>query len=233
MLLFNQRLQMNKLSAQEQADSLARVVGELRLTFDRRQKSRFRGELLRGSLAGQSVGVELARGEPLRDGELLQAANGEVLRIRAAAEQLLQVRGNDDLHVTRIAYHLGNRHVPVQIGRDADGMWLNLEFDHVLENMVLGLGASVNPVNAGFDPESGAYASASAGSHHDPHHHHDHDREHGHDHGHDHGHGHGHDHGHGHGHVHGPDCDHQHGSQVPVEADRRHAPRIHDFTEKP
>jgi urease accessory protein len=141
------------------------VAGELRLSFEWRQKSRFLASLVSGAMAGQEIGVRVPRGHVLREGDLLGCREqGElihVIRVRAAAEQLLQVTAKDTLGLTRIAYHLGNRHVPVQVGPGqadaAQQLWLRLQLDHVLENMVEGLGGEIQILSAPFDPESGAY----------------------------------------------------------------------------
>jgi urease accessory protein len=137
----------------------AEVAGELRLPYALRSKSRARVPVTRGRLAGQDIGLDLPRGTVLRDGDLLFDANqpGLAVRVIAATEQLLEARATDPLQLARIAYHLGNRHVPLQLGEDEQGGWLRLEIDHVLENMIVGLGGQVAIISAGFDPESGAY----------------------------------------------------------------------------
>lgn len=180
----------------------AEVAGELRLAYEWRQKTRFRTTVARGAMIGQTVGIDLERGTVLRDGDFVADAEGTVLAVSAAIEQLLQVQADDALHLARIAYHLGNRHVPVQVGADAGGGWLRLQLDHVLENMVTGLGGRVSVVSAGFDPESGAYGHGG------------------------HSHGHGHDHDHDHGGDHAPAHD---AGPAGRHDDRRHAPKIHDF----
>lgn len=191
----------------------SRLVGEAGLEFEWRQKSRMRLTIESGARAGQAVGFELPRGTVLRDGELISTASGESLRIRAASEDLIHIEANSPTALARIAYHLGNRHVPLQIGEG----WLRLQYDHVLENMVRGLGGTVALVEAGFDPESGAYGFGR----------HAHAHAHGHGQGHDHGHASHHDHEHLQG-VSDPD----HGAPVGHD-DRRHAPKIHDFLTDP
>jgi len=104
----------------------------------------------------------------------------------AAPEPLAEIRGRDPGHLVRIAWHLGNRHLPTQIMAKA----LRIRRDHVIEAMVKGLGGRVIEIEAPFDPEGGAYAETGQGHGHDAHEHrHD---EHG-DHGHHHGHSHAHD----------------------------------------
>jgi len=131
---------------------------ELHLSFEARSKSRLRCF----SAAGEEVGLFLERGQPpLADGDCLRAADGRVVLVRARAEQLLHVSCADALELTRAAYHLGNRHVALQIG---DG-WLRLLDDHVLKAMLEQLGASVSAIEAPFQPEHGAYG----GGHHHSH----------------------------------------------------------------
>ena len=140
--------------------------GTLRLTWEWRCKSRCRvrvAETLAGHPAWQDgtdeVGLDLPRGAVLREGDLIATGDGGVvLRVHAAVEQVLQVVAADALALARIAYHLGNRHVPVQVGGTVQAGWLRLPLDHVLEDMVTGLGGNVQVVSAPFDPESGAYA---------------------------------------------------------------------------
>lgn len=132
--------------------------GQLRLPFDARQKSRLRARLA----SGEEVALLLPRGEWLRGGDLVRASDGRVIEVVAEPEALLHVTCGSPAALARAAYHLGNRHVPVQVG---DG-YLRLAADHVLEAMLKGLGATVTPIQAPFEPEAGAYAS---GGH--PHHH--------------------------------------------------------------
>jgi urease accessory protein len=132
---------------------------ELVLDFDRRCKTR----LLTRSAAGEEVGVMLPPGSPpLRHGDLLLADDGRCVRVVAAAEPLLHVACHDAVTLARAAYHLGNRHVTLQLG---DG-WLRLPEDHVLQAMLDQLGASTCPIEAPFQPEHGAYG----GGHHHSHH---------------------------------------------------------------
>lgn len=125
-------------------------VDTLRLAFDDRKKSRLRvwSEMRR------EVGIFLPWGSVLRDGELLVANSGEVLVVRAAPEPLSEARSRDSHLITRAAYHLGNRHVPLQI---EPGI-LRWQRDHVLDEMVEGLGLDVRAVEAPFEPEAGAYS---------------------------------------------------------------------------
>jgi urease accessory protein len=164
------------------------VRGALKLPFEARQKSRMRTKLV----SGEEVGLMLPRGEILRGGDLVTASDGRVIEIVAEPEKLLHIESKE---LARIAYHLGNRHVPVQV----DGNFLRIAEDHVLEEMVRKLGANVSHVEAAFEPEAGAYAGGHqhdemghGGKIHDHHHDHDHDHVHdehcGHDHHHHHDH---------------------------------------------
>jgi urease accessory protein len=123
------------------------VKGRLELPFDSRQKSRLRAKLA----SGEEVALILPRGEILRGGDLVTASDGRVIEIVSQPEKLLHVETKD---LAKAAYHLGNRHVPVQI---VEG-FLRIAEDHVLEEMLRKLGASVSHVEAPFEPEAGAYA---------------------------------------------------------------------------
>jgi urease accessory protein len=135
------------------------AAGQLKLTFDARQKSRLRARLA----SGEEVALLLPRGEVLRGGDLVQASDGRVIEVVAEPEALLHVTCGSPAALARAAYHLGNRHVPVQVGEG----YLRLAADHVLEAMLKGLGATVTPINAPFEPEAGAYASGGHRHHHE------------------------------------------------------------------
>lgn len=122
----------------------------LELDFNYRTKSRLRARLA----SDEEVGLFLPRGTVLRGGQKLMARDGRVVEVVAAPENLIEVRCSDPFELARAAYHLGNRHVAVELG---DG-YLRIRADHVLEGMLIGLGASVLPVRAPFEPEAGAYA---------------------------------------------------------------------------
>jgi urease accessory protein len=126
------------------------LYGRLRLPFDQRQKSRQRATLE----SGEEVIIVLARGEVMRGGDLVVASGGRVIEVVAEREQVMQVECDSAQALARVAYHLGNRHVPVQVG---DG-WLRFAADAVLEKMVAGLGGKVATLDAVFEPEGGAYA---------------------------------------------------------------------------
>lgn len=119
------------------------------LPFDLRQKSRLRVRLE----SGLEAALMLARGSILRGGDRLLTGDGRIVRVVAADEPVLHVTAADAQQLMRAVYHLANRHVPLQIG---DG-WLRLEQDHVLEDMLRGLGMNVERRHAPFEPEAGAY----------------------------------------------------------------------------
>ena len=122
------------------------------LPFEARTRSRLRTQLA----SGEEIGLFLPRGTVLCDGDLLQAADGRLVRVEAQSEALAEVRSDDPLRLARAAYHLGNRHVPVQVGAG----FLRFGRDSVLEAMVSQLGLPVAAVSAPFTPEAGAYGSA-------------------------------------------------------------------------
>ena len=131
---------------------------KLALTFETRCKTRLRAKLE----SGEECGLFLPRGTVLRGGDRLEANDGRVVEVIAAPEPLLEAVSGDPLLLTRAAYHLGNRHVAVEMkpGR------LRFGADHVLGEMLRGLGLKVTEVEAPFEPESGAYGS---GGHIHPH----------------------------------------------------------------
>ena len=141
----------------ERCDPVAEPYGELVLPFDLRIRSRLRTRLA----SGEEAVLRTERGAVLRGGECLKSEDGRVVRVSAAPEKVMHVICADEFELTRAAYHLGNRHVPVQIG---DG-FLRIAADHVLRDMLLGLGAKVQELEAPFEPESGAYGGGHG--HHD------------------------------------------------------------------
>jgi urease accessory protein len=138
------------------------VAGRLELPFELRQKSRQRATLA----SGEEVALALPRGMVLRGGDWVVATDGRIIEVVARRERVLHVLCAHPDDLVRAAYHLGNRHVPVQVGAG----WLRIAADHVLEEMLTGLGATVTPLDAPFEPEAGAYA---------PHHRHDNESGHG------------------------------------------------------
>jgi urease accessory protein len=173
------------------------------LDFDDRHRRR----MAMTGTRGLAFLLDLENAVALRGGDALVLEDGRLVEVVAAAEPLVEIKGTDPHHLIRVAWHLGNRHLPTQIMPKA----LRIRRDHVIEAMVKGLGARVIEIEAPFDPEGGAYAEAAQGHVHAHGHAHDHGH-HGHDHAHDHDHHH-HDHGHGHhehdhGHSHAHDHDH-------------------------
>jgi urease accessory protein len=131
----------------------------IELAFEQRERSRFRALLL----SGEEIGVDLPRGSLIRHGDRLQLQDGRVVAVEAAPERLMEVRAVDEAGLARLAYHIGNRHVPLQVGNG----WLRLLPDHVLRAMIEGLGGRVGEVETGFQPESGAYGHSHVHHQHD------------------------------------------------------------------
>ena len=213
------------------APVLLKRASSLSLDWDTRQKSRFDAT----DSLGRSLGVFLPRGSVVRGGDVLVAEDGSLVRVDAAPQAVMVVRHcphhGSPFDLTRAAYHLGNRHVQIELQPDH----LKIEPDHVLGEMLDRMHLIVTQEQAAFEPEAGAYADGPAHDHgHGHHHDHAHEpgatpatravpvpvkaaeKEHvhgpgcGHDHGHDHAHGHEHDHGHGHGHDHRHEHAHEH-----------------------
>jgi urease accessory protein len=129
----------------------------LTLPFDSRQKARLHTKLD----SGEEAGLFLARGMILRGGDKLQAESGEVIKIISANEEVSTVTSNDTLLLMRASYHLGNRHVPLEVNPN----YLRFHFDHVLNEMLEHLHLSVTKEFAPFEPESGAYAQGHSSTH--------------------------------------------------------------------
>ena len=171
-------LTVNKLVPKGQglAPVLLKRAASVELDWDLRSRSRFEAT----DSAGRRLGVFLQRGQVLRGGDVLLAEDGSLLRVLAKPQPVLVVRHctehGSPFDLLRAAYHLGNRHVPLELQPDR----LQLEPDHVLADLLRQMHLIVSEADAPFEPESGAYASG----------------------GHSHGHGHGHDHGHSHDHGH-------------------------------
>ncbi len=201
-------LTCNKLIPQGRglAAVLLKRAARVDLPWDTRQKSRFDAT----DSTGRVLGVFLPRGQVVRGGDVLVAEDGSLIRVNAAAQPLLVVRHcsqhGSPLDLMRAAYHLGNRHVQLEVQADR----LQLEPDHVLAQLLRAMHLTVSEETLPFEPESGAYGSSS---------------------GHSHEHGLGHDHDHDHPatatpargkplnigvraatapHVHGPGCGHEH-----------------------
>jgi urease accessory protein len=180
------------------------------LDFDDRHRRR----MVMTGTRGLEFLLDLEHAVALRGGDALVLDDGRLIEVVAAPEPLLEIRCSDPQHLVRVAWHLGNRHLPTQITPRG----LRIRRDHVIEAMVKGLGARIIEIEAPFDPEGGAYAGGGHAHGDEPHDHAGHDDaphdhgDHRHDHGHHHGQGHdnhhhhdehcGHDHHHGHSHAH-------------------------------
>jgi len=155
------------------------------------------------TVKGRHVQIDLAQAGLLRTDDLLVLDDGSLVEVVAAPEPLIEARAADVAALARLAWHLGDRHVPVQVLANR----IRARREPAIEALLGALGARVTVIDAPFDPEGGAYAQTAAahGQHHD--------------HGHDHAHGHS--HGHAHGHAHHDHCHHDH-------AHHDHAHRGHD-----
>jgi urease accessory protein len=128
------------------------LYSSLTLSFEQRVKSRQKVALDNGEAAG----LFLPRGSVLLRGQRIIAESGEVVEIRAADEAVSTVYVDDPLLLARACYHLGNRHVALQIGMG----FIRYQHDHVLDDLVTGLGLAVEFETASFEPEAGAYDGA-------------------------------------------------------------------------
>ena len=159
------------------APVLVKRAASVELDWDVRQKSR----LVATDSQGRAIGVFLPRGTLLRGGDVLVAEDGSLIRVIAAPQAVLRITPcavhGSPFDLTRAAYHLGNRHVPIELTPEH----LQIEPDHVLADMLRAMHLTVVELQAPFEPEGGAYAAHGHG-HHQAHH----------------------DHGHGHDHAHHP-----------------------------
>jgi len=138
----------------------ANAVDRVLIDYDNRHRRRI---LLRTETDTELM-LDLAQAARLRDGDGLALEGGGIVRVCARPEKLLEIHAHEEGELVRIAWHLGNRHLPVQLLDDR----IRIRADHVIHEMVEGLGGHVDEIEAPFDPEAGAYAG---GHHH--HHHHD------------------------------------------------------------
>ena len=175
------------------------------LNFDDRHRRRI---AMRGS-RGLEFLLDLPETVALRGGDALVLDDGRLIEIVAAPELLAEVKPIDTAHLVRIAWHLGNRHLPTEIA----GAKLRIRRDHVIEDMLKGFGAKIAHIEGPFEPEGGAYVMAHGGQ------------------GHDHKHG---DHGHGHDHAR-PEHDHARPGHSHGHAhhDHEHDHKRHDHEHKP
>ena len=169
-----------------------RVADTVVLDHDGRHRRRV---ALKGE-GGLDFLLDLDKAAALADGDAVRLEDGRLVQVKAAPQALIEIRAENPLRLMRVAWHIGNRHTPAEIG--ADAIWI--EDDHVLAEMVRGQGCTATPVRRPFRPERGAYEPDCGHDHHQhhhgrnpddaPHHHDDHD-----------------DAGHG-DHEHGPGCGH-------------------------
>jgi urease accessory protein len=169
------------------AAALVKRAATVELDWDVRQKSRFDAT----DSNGRAFGVFLSRGTLVRGGDMLVLEDGSLVRVQAAPQEVLRITAcsqhGSPFDLTRAAYHLGNRHVPIELQPDH----LKIEPDHVLADMLRAMHMTVVTVQEAFEPEGGAYSSQ--GHSHAAHQHGDHS-----------------DGDHDHAHVHGPHCKHDH-----------------------
>jgi urease accessory protein len=138
-------------------------IDTVELDFDARHRRRL---ALKG-LRGFEFLLDLPEAVRLRNGDGLALEDGRIVLVKAQREPLAEITGKGPTELARLAWHLGNRHLPVQV---LEGK-LRIRHDHVIEDMLRGLGATVTDVTAAFDPEGGAYVTHA--------HHHEHEHEHG------------------------------------------------------
>ncbi len=157
------------------AAALLKRAATVSIDWDVRQKSRFDAT----DSSGRALGVFLPRGTLVRGGDVLVAEDGSLVRVVAAPQEVLRITAcaehGSAFDLTRAAYHLGNRHVPIELKPDH----LKIEPDHVLADMLRAMHMTVVSMQEAFEPEGGAYSSHGHDHSHGHHHHHDH---HGHDH---------------------------------------------------
>jgi urease accessory protein len=178
-----------------QGKGLARVLVQraatVTLDWDTRQKSRFEAT----DSQRRSLGIFLPRGTVVRGADVLVADDGSLIRVQAADQAVLHITAcpehGSTFDLVRAAYHLGNRHVPIELQPDH----LKIEPDHVLAKLMTAMHMTVTPMHAPFEPEGGAYGDNAMLGH-----------SHGHSRGHSHDHEHAHAHSHDPAHRHGDDC---------------------------
>lgn len=190
-----------------------KVIDQVSLDHEGRHRRRI---TLTGQ-KGTAFLLDLEKTATLNDGDAVKLEDGSLILVKAAPQTLIEIKADNPMRLLKTAWHIGNRHTPAEITADA----IYIEEDHVLAEMIRGLGCAMATVSRPFQPERGAYHDHAHGDHghdHHSHDHHSHDHHshdhHGHDHGHAHDHGHDHSHDHAHHHAHGPGCgcghDHSH-----------------------
>ncbi|MEP0521181.1 MAG: urease accessory protein UreE [Hyphomicrobiales bacterium] len=146
------------------------------ITLDETARHRRRVKMVSDN--GLEFLLDLPEARLLRHGEGLVLDDGRIVEVHAEPEHLYEISGRDQMHLLQLAWQLGNRHLPAQISKDT----IRIRADHVIKDMLLGLGASVSEIRAPFDPEGGAYGDASGSHHHS--HEHSHHQSHNHSHAH-------------------------------------------------
>ena len=180
----------------DNATAAERIVDTVTLDETDRHRRRF----LLTSDSGIEFLLELPSAILLMHDDVLRLNDGRGIRVQAMPEALYEIRGANPTHLLTLTWHVGNRHLATQILDNH----VRIRRDPVIRTMLEQLGAQVVSIQAGFNPEGGAYGDTHSA-------HHDHD----HDHGHDHGNGHDHDHGHDHGHEQASDHTGQHQEKRP------------------
>ena len=190
-----------------------KVIDQVSLDHEGRHRRRI---TLTGE-KGTAFLLDLEKTATLNDGDAVKLEDGSLILVKAAPQTLIEIKAENPMRLLKTAWHIGNRHTPAEITADA----IYIEEDHVLAEMIRGLGCAMATVSRPFQPERGAYHDHAHGDHSHDHGHRDHDHDHGHHHahgagcgcGHDHAHDHNHDHDHHHGHSHdhhGHSHDHSH-----------------------
>ena len=184
------------------AVKVERIIDSVSLDHEGRHRRRI---VLKGE-KGLEFLLDLDKATVLNDGDAVKFEDGSLVLIKAAPQTLLEVRAENPLRLLKTAWHIGNRHTPCEITAEA----LYLEDDHVLAEMIRGLGCSTSIVSRPFQPERGAYDDHGHSHGHHGHSHDHHDHKHDHDHSHSHAHDHHNSHSHNHDHVHDENCNHDH-----------------------
>jgi urease accessory protein len=188
------------------------------ITLDHAARNRRHGALR--AEGGTEIHLDLDMETTINDGDALRLEDGQLVQVKAKPESLLEVRAENPLRLTRLAWHLGSNHGLVEVTGDA----LYIESNPALAELARGQGCTVTPVERPFKPERSTHVCDHDHGHHHGHDHHAHSHSeshsHAHSHGHDHGHSHSHDHAHDHKHdhhhhdhdhhEHGPGCGHDH-----------------------
>ncbi len=148
---------MLKVSQRYSGSQPAEVIDRLSLPFDLRKRGRFKAV----TESGRDIGLFIERGQVLQHGDLLQTECGGVIEVLAEAEAVVTACSDDWLQFAKVCYHLGNRHVPLQVGE----RWLRFQPDHVLQELAERYGLTAVQELAPFTPENGAYGAHGGHAH--------------------------------------------------------------------